>query len=225
MKNYVNETEKVFVQVETDDWAENPREWSNLWTILTWTSRYDSIDSNQYRDLEEFLLDNLTEKQLRNLYKGNPSTKEFFERIQKRFYDLGYLVEPISKFEHGQVSYSAGVSQGWDSGVVGLAMVNIDDIKKEYETTVLSKGLKEKILGILDSELDTYNLWANGYVYTVALIDFDGNIVDSLGGMIGYENEDKMIQEFIDYWTEYNFEDFEMKELYSSTVTNYFLGY
>lgn len=225
MKNYVNETEKVFVQVETDDWAENPREWSNLWTILTWTSRYDSIDSNQYRDLEEFLLDNLTEKQLRNLYKGNPSTKEFFERIQKRFYDLGYLVEPISKFEHGQVSYSAGVSQGWDSGVVGLALVNIDDIKKEYETTVLSKGLKEKIYAILDDELNTYNLWANGYVYTVALIDFDGNIVDSLGGMIGYENEDKMIQEFIDYWTEYNFEDFEMKELYSSTVTNYFLGY
>ena len=225
MKNYVNETEKVFVQVETDEWAENPREWSNLWTILTWTSRYDSIDSNQYRDLEEFLLDNLTEKQLRNLYKGNPSTKEFFERIQKRFYDLGYLVEPISKFEHGQVVFSAGVSQGWDSGVVGVAMVNIDDIKKEYETTVLSKGLKEKIYAILDDELNTYNLWANGYVYTVALIDFDGNIVDSLGGMIGYENEDKMIQEFIDYWTEYNFEDFEMKELYSSTVTNYFLGY
>ena len=225
MKNYVNETEKVFVQVETDEWAENPREWSNLWTILTWTSRYDSIDSNQYRDLEEFLLDNLTEKQLRNLYKGNPSTKEFFERIQKRFYDLGYLVEPISKFEHGKVSYSAGVMEGWDSGVVGLAMVNIDDIKKEYETTVLSKGLKEKILGILDSELDTYNLWANGYVYTVALIDFDGNIVDSLGGMIGYENEDKMIQEYVDYWTEYNFEDFKMEKLYSATVTNYFLGY
>ena len=225
MKNYVNEAEKLFVQVESDDWAENPREWSNLWTILTWTNRYQSIDSNQFRDLEEFLLDNLTEKQLRNLYKGNPSTKEFFERIQKRFYDLGYLVEPISKFEHGQVVFSAGVSQGWDSGVVGLAMVNIDDIKKEYETTVLSKGLKEKIYAILDDELNTYNLWANGYVYTVALIDFDGNVVDSLAGMIGYENEDKMIQEFIDYWTEYNFEDFKMEKLYSATVTNYFLGY
>ena len=225
MKNYVNEAEKLFVQVESDDWAENPREWSNLWTILTWTNRYQSIDSNQFRDLEEFLLDNLTEKQLRNLYKGNPSTKEFFERIQKRFYDLGYLVEPISKFEHGQVVFSAGVSQGWDSGVVGLAMVNIDDIKKEYETTVLSKGLKEKIHAILDDELNTYNLWANGYVYTVALIDFDGNVVDSLAGMIGYENEEKMIQEYINYYTEYNFEDFELKELNSSTVTSYFVGY
>ena len=225
MKNYVNEAEKLFVQVESDDWAENPREWSNLWTILTWTKRYQSIDSNQFRDLEEFLLDNLTEKQLRNLYKGNPSTKEFFERIQKRFYDLGYLVEPISKFEHGQVVFSAGVSQGWDSGVVGLAMVNIDDIKKEYETTVLSKGLKEKIHAILDDELNTYNLWANGYVYTVALIDFDGNVVDSLAGMIGYENEEKMIQEYINYYTEYNFEDFELKELNSSTVTSYFVGY
>ena len=223
MKNYVNETEKVFVQVETDEWAENPREWSNLWTILTWTSQYDSIDSNQYRDLVEFLLDNLTEKQLTNLYKGNPSTKEFFERIQKRFYDLGYLVEPISKFEHGQVSYSAGVSQGWDSGVVGLAMVNINDVKKEYGASVLSKGLKEKIYGILDSELDTYNLWANGYVYTVALIDFDGNVVDSLGGMIGYENEEKMIQEYINYYTDYNFEYFELKELNQVTTTEYFV--
>ena len=211
MKNYVNETEKVFVQVETDEWAENPREWSNLWTILTWTSRYDSIDSNQYRDLEEFLLDNLTEKQLRNLYKGNPSTKEFFERIQKRFYDLGYLVEPISKYEHSGVSYSVGVSQGWDSGVVGLAMVNINDVKKEYETAVLSKGLKEKIHGILDSELDTYNSWANGYVYTISLMDSEGDIVDSLGGMIGYDTEKDMIQEYVDNYTNYNFEDFELK--------------
>lgn len=225
MKNYVNETEKLFVQVETDDWAENPREWDNLWTILTWTRKYDSIDSNQFRDLEEFLLDSLTEKQLRNLYKGNPSTKEFFERIQKRLYDLGYLIEPISKYEHGQVVFSAGVSQGWDSGVVGLAMVNIDDIKKEYETTVLSKGLKEKIHGILDSELDTYNSWANGYVYTISLLDFDGDIVDSLGGMIGYESEEKMIQEYINYYTNYNFEDFKLKELNSSTVTSYYVEY
>lgn len=223
MKNYVNETEKLFVQVETDDWAENPREWDNLWTILTWTRRYDSIDSNQYSDLEQFLYSYLTEKQVANLFKNNPSTKEFFERIQKRFYNLGYLVEPISKYEHGQVAFSAGVSQGWDSGVVGLAMVNIDDIKKEYETTVLSKGLKEKIHGILDSELDTYNLWANGYVYTVSLMDSEGDVVDSLGGMIGYDTEKDMIQEYINYYTEYNFEDFELKELQKETVTSYFV--
>ena len=223
MKNYVNETEKVFVQVETDEWAENPREWSNLWTILTWTSRYDSIDSNQYRDLEEFLLSHLTEKQVANLFKNSSNTKEFFDKVKKRFYDLGYLVEPISKFEHGQVVFSAGVSQGWDSGVVGLAMVNINDVKKEYGASVLSKGLKEKIHAILDSELDTYNLWANGYVYTVALIDFDGNVVDSLGGMIGYESEEKMIQEYINYYTDYNFEYFELKELNQVTTTEYFV--
>ena len=220
MKKYVNETEELFVQVQYDDWAESPREWNNLWTILTW-SGYNSIDENPYYDFEEFLSDNLTEKQIANLYKGEPSTKEFFERIEKRFYNLGYLVAPISKYKHGQVSYSAGVSQGWDARVAGVAMVNINDIKKEYKTTVLSKGLKEKIYGILDSELDTYNSWANGDVYTVSLMDFEGDVVDSLGGI--YENEGKMIQEFIDYWTEYNFEDFELKELNSSTVTSYFV--
>lgn len=225
MKNYVNETEKLFVQVETDDWAENPREWDNLWTILTWTRRYDSIDSNQFRDLEEFLLSYLTEKQVSNLFKGRSNTKEFFDKVKKRFYDLGYLVEPISKYEHGQVVFSAGVSQGWDSGVVGLAMVNIEDIKKEYEATVLSKGLKEKIYGILDGELDTYNSWANGYVYTVALMDFDGDIVDSLGGMIGYDTEEDMIKEFIDYYTNYNFDGFELKELNPVTVTSYYVEY
>lgn len=223
MKNYVNETEKLFVQVEYDDWSDNPREWSNLWTILTWTNRYDSIDSNQYSDLEQFLYSYLTEKQVANLFKNNPSTKEFFERIQKRFYDLGYLVEPISKYEHGQVVFSAGVSQGWDSGVVGLAMVNINDVKKEYETTVLSKGLKEKIHAILDSELETYNLWVNGEVYTVSLMDSEGDVVDSLSGMIGYDTEKDMIQEYINYYTDYNFKDFELKELQKETVTSYFV--
>ena len=223
MKNYVNEAEKLFVQVESDDWAENPREWSNLWTILTWTNRYQSIDSNQFSNLEEFLLSYLTERQVANLWKNNSNTKEFFDKVKKRFYDLGYLVEPISKFEHGEVFYQSGVLESWDSGVVGLAMVNIDDIKKEFEATVLSKGLKEKIYGILDSELDTYNSWANGYVYTVALMDFEGNVVDSLGGMIGYENEKDMVKEFVDNYTEYNFKDFELKELDSSTITRYFV--
>ena len=178
MKTYVNESEKVFVKVENDECAESPREWDNLWNILTWTSRYNSIDTNQFRDLEEFLLDNLTEKQMVNLYKGKPSTKEFFERIQKRFYDLGYLVEPISKYEHSGVSYSVGVSQGWDVGVVGLAMVSINDIKKEYGASVLSKSLKEKIYSVLNGELDTYNLWANGEVYTVSLVDYEGNYLE-----------------------------------------------
>jgi len=213
MKNYVNESEKVFVKVEKDDWAESPREWDNLWNILTWSNRYNSIDTNEFRDLEEFLLDNLTEKQMVNLYKGNPSTQEFFERIQKRFYNLGYLVEPISKYEHGGVSYSVGVSQGWDVGVVGLAMVNINDIKKEYEASVLSKSLKEKIYSVLNGELETYNLWANGEVYSVSLVDYEGNCLDSLGGMLGYESEEAMIQEYINYNTNYNFEDFKLKEL------------
>lgn len=213
METYVNESEKVFVQVDNDDWAESPREWYNLWNILTWTSRYESIDTNQFRDLEEFLLDNLTEKQMINLYKGNPSTQEFFERIQKRFYDLGYLVEPISKYEHSGVSYSVGVSQGWDAGVVGLAMVNINDIKKEYGASVLSKSLKEKIYSVLKAELETYNMWANGEVYIVSLVDFEGNLVESFSGVIGYKNEEDMIQEHIDYYTNYNFEDFKLKEL------------
>lgn len=213
MKNYVNESEKVFVNVENDDWAESPREWDNLWNILTWTSRYESIDTNQYRDLEEFLLDNLTEKQVVNLYKGNPSTKEFFERIQKRFYDLGYLVEPISKYEHSVVSYSVGVSQEWDVGVVGLAMVNINDIKKEYGASVLSKSLKEKIYSVLEAELETYNMWANGEVYIVSLVDFEGNLVESFSGVIGYKSEYDMIKDYVDYYSNYNFEDFELKEL------------
>ena len=106
-----------------------------------------------------------------------------------------------------------------------MAIVNIDDIKKEYETTVLSKGLKEKIYAILDDELNTYNLWANGEVYTVALIDFGDNHIDSLGGMIGHESEEKMIQEYVDYYTDYNFEDFELKELETVTTTEYFVGY
>lgn len=221
MKNYVNESEKVFVKVDYDEFAESPREWSNLWSILTWTSRYNSIDNNPYSDLDTFLADYLTEKQIANLYKGEPSTKEFFERIQKRFYELGYLIAPITKYEHGQVSYSVGISQGWDAGVVGLAMVNINDIKKEYGASVLSKSLKEKVFDILDSELNTYNLWANGYVYNVSLVSFDGGYVDCLGGMIGYENEEKMIQEYINNYTDYNFEDFKVKELQERTTSRY----
>ena len=227
MMKYVNEQEKVFVEVEVDydGYSESPREWDNLWTIYTWERNYGSIDKNNFSSFREFLLNYFTEKQVRNIEKNAASPKEYFEKLDKYFSKIGCLIAPINRFEHGNIIYSVGTGSGWDYGVVGIAIVSYEDIKKEYlsENTKMNKSLKDKAFKELNGELKLYTEWANGNIYCLSLVDFNGDIIDSLGGMFGYDNDDDMIKYYINSYTNYNFEDFELKEIKKNMSISYSL--
>ena len=214
MKKYVNEKEKLFIEVERDDWADSPREWSNLWQLFTFERDYNSPDGHKYRNLDELLYDYLDNDAAMNRIEDNDhSAESHFKAMIKEFNKTGYLIAPINRYEHGSVRYSSSLTSGWDCGVVGVAIVSHSDVIKEYGSLDQSKAFR-----LLDSELNDYTEWVNGDVYVVSLLNFEGEYLDSLGGMFGYDSEATMVKEYIDGNTDYNFKDFTLKELRTKTT-------
>lgn len=219
MKKYVNLERQLFIEVTHDDWMESPRYWDNLWNIYTWERDYSSPDEHDYRSFDHFLENYFTEKQLDNLEKHRTSGSEHFKALEKAFNKIGYLIAPVNRYEHGSVSYNVSTASGWDYGIVGIAIVSYDTLKHEYGSKIVSKQLKEKAFKVLDSELNTYSQWANGEVYTATLMNFKGDVIDSLGGLYG-DTEKEVVGFYLDY-TRDDAGDFELMELEAHTSTEY----
>lgn len=217
MNRYVNEKEKVFIEVDHDDTAGSPREWSNLWQLFTFERDYNSPDSHNYRNLDELLYDYLDDvAAINRIEANNHSAGSHFKAMTEEFNKIGYFIAPINRYEHGSVRYSSSLTSGWDCGIVGVAIVSHSGVIKEYGSLD-----QYKAYNLLDSELDDYTCWANGEVYVLSVVNFEGDYLYSLGGMFGYDDEDTMVKEFIDGYTEYNFKDFILKDL--KTKTTYYV--
>lgn len=211
MKKYVNLQEKIFIDVEHDDCILSPRTWDNLWTIYTWEREHDSPDENPFPTLDHFLEDHFTERQVDNLDKYRTSGREHFAALERYFGRIGYLVAPVNRYEHGSVQYSVSTRTGWDRGVVGVALVSYEDLKREYISKTVTEEVKRRALKLLELELKEYTDWANGEVYTACLMNFSGECTDSLGGIYGDTMED-VVKTYVDF-SQYSFDDFRLMDI------------
>ena len=112
-------------EIELDEDAESPREWSNLGHFYTWSSRYRSPDDNpyeRYRDLVEEL--GYDPVDLRHRHKG-----------------VGFYVE---KYEHGDVMFylndGGALSDDWDSCLVGVIYATREEISS-IRSSVMTKTI------------------------------------------------------------------------------------
>ena len=112
-------------------------------------------------------------------------------RLSKEFID-GSVYLPVYGYEHGGMSVSTGrgypFNDRWDSGLFGIIAVSKDKIRKEYGCKRVSKNLREKVLDILRAEVETLNQYFNGEVYSYAVADKKGDIVESCCGYYSYED-------------------------------------
>lgn len=156
---------KVAIQYDMN--PDSPREWDNLGTIYSNHRWYDPDGHSIEEVMDEY---------------ENKLSKDFLaENIYLHVY--GY--------EHGGMSVSTGRSypfnDRWDSGLFGIIAVSKDKIRKEYGCKRVSKKLREKVLDILRAEVETLNLYFNGEVYSYAVADRNGDIVESCCGYYSYE--------------------------------------
>ena len=187
----MNLKKQLVVKIDDDEWFESPRDdWENLGTLYTWDSGYCSPDKQNFNNGLEFLGTIIGEELIEKIHDKYDNNSDFFEDISKRMDKLGYILCPVSKYEHSLVQYSVGVRNGWDSGTVGVIFAEKKKIYNWFGVKKLNNKIRDNVMEQFESELEVYTDYANGYgMYCVEIEEFSGEQVEIVGGYYKPEHE------------------------------------
>lgn len=157
----------LVLSIESDSFAESPRCWDNLGTIVC-CCRCLLGDDHVYE-----------------------SKKEFLENINNN----NSIILPIYFYDHsGLTIRTYPFSCQWDSGFLGYIYVSKEKVLDDFAVTEIDKELEKKVIKLLQGEIEIYNQFINGEVYTVKCEQIDNcpccgsetfEIVFSEGGFYG----------------------------------------
>lgn len=167
---YINEDLRF--SVSQDMYPDSPRDWDNLGIITCpKQGKYSLADKGEEFSLDDFNTWDEVEADIRS--KG------------------GVLILPLSIYDHGGVSIYVGKQHDrWDGSRVGFIYVTQEALDREGITL-------DKAEEILRGEVDTYNQYLMGEVYSVLIESrvkacscgecWSWETIDSCGGFYGYE--------------------------------------
>lgn len=167
---------KYTYKIEQDDCEfNNPREWDNLGTMAFFHKRY-------------------------NLGDDTGLSIEDAKEIEN---SKDYISLPVFMLDHGGIDISSKTTyseyyMGMDSGQLGVIFVSKDAVREAFNVKRITKNLEKKVINILHGEVETYNQFVTGDVYCYEILDESGDIVDSCGGIFGYNNCKEEIESLIE---------------------------
>ena len=166
---------------------DSPRNWDNLGTMVCFHKRYDLGDKT------DLTSDN---------FDGWEELEDYLVKEKK-----AVVIAPLYMYDHSGISikigdfYGCGLSQGharFDSGQIGFIYVDEETLKKEYNVKKISKKIKDKARKVLEGEVDTYDEYVRGEVYTIVKETYYKNKeqldYDCVGGYFGYNDSLKALE-------------------------------
>jgi len=177
--------------INRDEYAESPRGWDNLGTMVHWHRRYDLGDGNL-----DLLDAALAEHPMWHDCYGDSRSEKYVEPDDaQRLYNLairfGFAILPYYLYDHSGLTVStAPFSCPWDSGMVGFIFCSPAKMRENYNLkqgqriTAKRKNLVERIL---KEEIEIFDQFLRGDVWHYLIEDSDGESVESLGGVFGQE--------------------------------------
>jgi hypothetical protein len=154
---------ELTVSIEQDDSPDSPREWSCFGKMLCCHRRY----------------------QLGDKHKMSP---EEVRRYVQEDEEVALAI-PLWLYDHSGITMRAGDSNPfqcrWDSGQVGWVVVTKNEFKKEFKR--ITAATRKKARELLLSEVAAYDQFIGGDVWQYAVKDQKGEVLDSCGGMYGFE--------------------------------------
>ena len=163
------------IKIFHDPDAEDPREWSNLGTLICWHRRYRLGDSHQFDSPEAFL---------RDLADVSDQSDLSMAQLRERA-DRKAVLLPVFLYDHsGLAMNTIGFHCPWDSGQVGYVYVTLEAVRDEFKVKRVTETLREKADEILRGEIVSYDAYLGGRVYGY-VIEQDGEEIDACWGFVG----------------------------------------
>ena len=158
---------KFRLVIDQDEHPDNPRFWSNLGTMLCRNRNYDLGDCNSTEETKEQI-----DEICRKYGKSDEELDEmsFSEKVKFILEQDDVCGFPLWIYDHGGISISTGLIDSWDSSFVGLIFV-----EKDFYLTEMNlkdeTDWKEKAKKILLAEIETYDDYLTGNVYSYTLYE------------------------------------------------------
>ena len=145
--------------IEQDDISENPREWSNLATMICFYKRYDLGDKHNYDGVHEMLEDLAEEIGLE--YEGK-NTPDLMTELSPY-----YCIKPLYLYDHSGITISTSdghpYNDRWDAGCIGFAYISKE--KAIANSVDVKENWQKYASKCIDSEVQTYDQYLTGEVY------------------------------------------------------------
>lgn len=172
------------IQIHHDLYAESPRGWNNLGTLVCSHRRYDLSDVPFPQAGENGSL--LTD------------FKAYLKSQSLTIDDVIYT--PVYMYDHSGIALSSTpFSCRWDSGQIGFNYTTKQKVRTEYSVKRISPKLNQIIIDNLNAELAVYSGYVNGNCYSFVITDSDDNYVESCGGFYGdLDDVKQQMREHID---------------------------
>jgi hypothetical protein len=156
MSNFVEnvklkDNQLLAVYCDTD--AESPRKDDNLGTMLC-------FEHNRYRF-------------------GDAQTNSV-QQVKSILNSKKYISLPLSIYEHSGVSMSTRVTEypytdRWDSSDAGVIYISLELVRKEYNVKKVTKEIRDKVISVLNGEVETYSNYLEGNAYRYELYEYSGD--------------------------------------------------
>ena len=156
--------EDAILEIECDNYAEDPREWENVCKMICWHGRYQIGDKNKYATPDSFL------KAVGAKVNGDVIT-----------WPENIVAKPIYMMDHSEVSISlTDFGDKWDSGQIGWIYTTKAAVKKNFG----ADNWKENAEKAIAAEMKIENDYISGNVFCYHLI-VNGVLSSGCGGFYG----------------------------------------
>lgn len=166
---YENENDRYRLRIEQDEYPDNPREWHHLSTMVCWHRRYSLGDEHNYKTPDDFYF-SLAEELVGDTDKVKEMSNEQIKTLVLTSKEL--VIMPLYLYDHGGLAistsnrtFSAIDSAGWDWGQVGWVYITMDRMREEFKG-LSDEELREQAEEIIESEVEIYNDYLSGNVYS-----------------------------------------------------------
>ncbi len=163
------------LEITHDIYPDNPRDWDNPCTMWCGHSRY-----------------NLGDERLVGAYE---SWNHVLTTINHA------VALPLYLYDHSGISISTTpFTCRWDSGQVGWITMTKEQILSTFGGKRVTKQKREQAIALMQEEVNTYDCYITGEVYSYAITDADGEVVESCGGYYGRQYAEQDGAEALARW-------------------------